>query len=137
MLCRIPFGRLADKVGYKIPIVSAFITLALSYLAISETTSTPILILAMVIHGLGHGMRIVPEFVALGDSTVPEMKNVAMAYITTILEVGTAVGAITAGTMTIFLDTPTILKLASITALTGSFAAVLMQASGRPKPIKG
>jgi predicted MFS family arabinose efflux permease len=128
-LFRIPSGKLADKIGYKWPIVLAFTILTLAYFTISETASIYVLILAMIFYGIAHGMRAVTEWTMLADYTPSETANIATAYLSTIFNIGSALGAITAGALAIFLSIPTIFKLASIITLTGVFAVTLIQTS--------
>jgi len=132
MLSRIPSGKLADKIGYKWPIVLAFTMLTLAYFILSETSSISLLILAMIIYGLAHGMRAVTEWTMLADYAPSETANIATAYLSTIFNVGSALGAITAGALALILNTPTIFKLASLIILTGAFAVTLIQTSDQP-----
>jgi len=131
MLSRIPSGKLADKIGYKWPIVSAFAMLALAYFIISETSNIFLLILAMIIHGLAHGVRAVTEWTMLGDCAPSELVNVTTAYITAIVDIGQALGAITAGTLALILNIPTIFKLASLITLAGALSATQIQTSDK------
>ena len=131
-LFRIPSGKLADKIGYKWPIVLAFTILTLAYFTISETANISVLILAMILYGIAHGIRAVTEWTMLADYTPSETANIATAYLSTIFNIGSALGAITAGALAIFLSIPTIFKLASIITFTGAFAVTLIQTSDRP-----
>lgn len=83
----------------------------------------------MILYGIAHGMRAVTEWTMLADYTPSETANIATAYLSTIFNIGSALGAITAGALAIFLTIPTIFKLASIITLTGVFAVTLMQTS--------
>jgi predicted MFS family arabinose efflux permease len=130
-LSRIPSGKLADKIGYKWPIVLAFTILTLAYFTISETVDIYLLILAMILYGIAHGMRAVTEWTMLADYTPSESANIATAYLSTIFNIGSALGAITAGALTIFLNIPAIFKLASVITLTGAFAVALIQTSDK------
>ena len=132
MLSRIPSGKLADKIGYKWPIVLAFTILTLAYFILSETSNISLLILAMIIYGLAHGMRAVTEWTMLADYAPSETANIATAYLSTIFNIGSALGAITAGALALILNTPTIFKLASLIILTGAFAVTLIQTSDQP-----
>ncbi len=131
-LFRIPSGKLADKIGYKWPIVLAFSILTLAYFTISETANISVLILAMIFYGIAHGMRAVTEWTMLADYTPSETASIATAYLSTIFNIGSALGAITAGFLTIFLSIPTIFKLASIITLTGAFAVTVLQTNEKP-----
>jgi len=133
MLSRIPSGKLVDKIGYKGPLVLAFIMLTTAYFIVSETANISLLILAMVLHGLSHGMRIVTAWTAVGDLVPSEIVNTATAYLSTIFDISSAFGALTAGILTLFFETPTIFKLASIVALTGALVATLVRRSPIPR----
>jgi DHA1 family multidrug resistance protein-like MFS transporter len=125
MLSRIPSGRIADKIGYKIPIILAFTLLTITFLTISQTDNIYFLILAMIIYGAAHGIRAVSEWSMLGDYAPSEAGTVATAYLSTMFSVGAALGAVAAGALTLILDTQTIFKLASIITLTGALAVNL------------
>ncbi len=125
MLSRIPSGKLADKIGYKVPIITAFTLLTITFLTISQTDNIHFLILAMIIYGAAHGIRAVAEWSMLGDYAPSEAGTVATAYLSTMFSVGAALGAVAAGALTLILDTQTIFTLAAIIALTGAFAVNL------------
>jgi MFS family permease len=129
MLSRIPSGKLADKIGYKTPAILAFTLLTLAFLTISQTNNIYFLILAMIIYGTAHGIRAVAEWSMLSDYAPSEAATVATAYLSTMFSVGAALGAVTAGALTLILDTPTIFKLASIITLTGALAINLTKKS--------
>lgn len=125
MFSRIPSGKLVDKIGYKWPIVSAFAMLTLAYFMISETANFSLLILAMIIYGTAHGMRAVTEWTMLAHYTPSEIANIATAYLSTIFNVGSALGAVTAGALSLVFGIKITFQLASIAALTGAFAIIL------------
>ncbi len=127
MLSRIPSGKLVDRIGYKWPIVFAFSMLTLAYFIISETANISFLIFAMIIYGAAHGMRAVTEWTMLADCTPSEIANIAMAYLSTMFNIGSAVGAVAAGALSLVLSFKTTFQLASIIALTGAFAVTLIQ----------
>ena len=129
MLSRIPSGKLVDKIGYRWPIALAFIMLSITYFTISKTENIYLLVLAIVVYGLAHGMRAVTEWSLLGDLTQSRTRNVATSYLSTIFSVGTALGAIVAGTLSIILNIQTIFKLASLITLTGFLAVTLIKTS--------
>ena len=67
----------------------------------------------------------------LSDYAPSEAATVATAYLSTMFSVGAALGSVTAGALTLILDTPTIFKLASIITLTG--ALVINLTKTKPK----
>jgi predicted MFS family arabinose efflux permease len=131
MLSRIPSGKLADKVGYKFPIVLAFVLLSMAFLTISETSNIYLLICAMVIYGVAHGMRAVSEWSMLGDCAPSEASNIATAYLSTMFNVGEALGAVAAGALSIIFNIQAIFKLASFIVFTGVFAVTFMQTKNK------
>lgn len=126
-LLRIPSGKLADKIGYRWPIVLAFTTLTLVYFIISETANIYLLILAMILYGAAHGMRAVTEWSMLGECAPSEAGNTATAYLSTMSNVGVALGAVAAGALSIILNIQTIFKLASLIVLSGALAVNLIK----------
>ena len=87
----------------------------------------------MILFGAAHGMRAVTEWTMLADYAPSESANIATAYLSTMLNIGSAFGAITAGALTMFLNVPTSFKLASIITLTGVFAVALIRAKEKPR----
>ncbi len=131
MLSRIPSGKLADKVGYKFPIIAAFTLLAIAFLTISEARDVSLLILAMVIYGTAHGMRAVSEWSMLGDCAPAVAGNIATAYLSTMFNVGAALGAVVAGALSIIFTMQSIFKLASVIVLSGVFVVNLTKIKPR------
>jgi len=131
MLSRIPSGKLTDKVGYKFPIILAFALLAVAFLTISETNSIFFLICAMVIYGVAHGVRAVAEWSTLGDCAPSEASNIATAYLSTMFNVGEALGAVAAGALSILFNIQAIFKLASLVVFTGVFTVTLIPKSDK------
>lgn len=127
MLSRIPSGKLVDKIGYKWPIVLAFSMLTIAYLIISETASISLLIIAMIIYGTAHGVRAVAEWTMLADYTPSGIANIATAYLSTIFNIGSALGAVTAGALSLILSIKITFQLASVVAFTGALAVVALQ----------
>jgi predicted MFS family arabinose efflux permease len=127
MLSRIPSGKLADKVGYRGPILLAFILLAAAFLTISETHNIHLILLSMITYGAAHGIRAVTEWSMLGEYAPREAGSVATAYLSTMINVGSALGAMTAGALSIFFAIPSIFKIASVVVLSGAFIVNLMK----------
>jgi MFS family permease len=125
MLSRFPSGKLTDRIGHKWPLILAFTLLTITFLTISETGNIHLLILSMITYGAAHGMRAVTEWSMLGEYAPTEAATIATAYLSTMFNVGSALGAVAAGALTIILNTQTIFKLASIITLTGALAVNL------------
>lgn len=133
MLSRIPSGKIVDKIGYRWPIFLAFTMLTLAYLTISETDNTHLLAFAMAIYGLAHGMRAVTEWSLFGECAPSGTSTITTAYISTMFDVGGALGAVVAGALSMILSIQTVFKLASLIILTGSFAVTLIK-TGDQRP---
>jgi len=127
MLPRMPSGKLADKVGCRIPIILAFTLLTITFLVISETSSIHFLAFTMIIYGAAHGMRAVAEWAMLGDCAPSEAGNIATAYLSTMFNVGAAFGAVVAGVLSVIFNIQTIFRLAAIIVLSGVFAVNLTE----------
>ena len=126
-LSRIPSGKFADKIGCKWPIVLAFTMLSLAYFMISETGNIYLLVIAMAIYGTAHGMRAVTEWSLLGDCAPSGMGSIATAYLSTIFNVGAAVGGVAAGVLSLIVNIPTIFKAGSLIILTGTLTVALIK----------
>jgi len=122
MLSRIPSGKLADRVGCKWPIILAFTLLTIAFLTISETGNVYLLVFSMVVYGVAHGMRAVTEWSMLGECAPSEAGNVATAYLSTMFNVGAALGAVVAGALSTIFNIQIIFKLASVIIFSGVFA---------------
>lgn len=129
MLSRIPSGKLADRVGCKWPIILAFTLLTIAFLTISETGNVYLLVFSMAVYGVAHGMRAVTEWSMLGECAPSEAGNVATAYLSTMFNVGAALGAVVAGALSIIFNIQIIFKLASVIIFSGVFVVNLTKKS--------
>jgi len=127
MFSRIPSGKLTDRIGHKYPIIIAFTLLTVAFLTMSETYNIYLLTFALIIYGAAHGMRAVAEWSMLGDYAHLHAGNVANAYLSTMMNVGAAFGAVIAGTLSIVFNIPFIFKIASIIIFSGVIVAILSQ----------
>lgn len=129
---RVPSGKLADRIGHKSPLILTFLLLPIAYLVISEFGNFYILSFAMAVYGLAHGMRTVTEWSLLGARTPPESSGVAIAYLSTMFDIGEALGAIVAGALSLLIPIPKIFQLASLILLTGVVTSSLIRQDVRP-----
>lgn len=119
---RYPAGKLADRIGYKIPFIIAYVLMSPIYSVLSEGRNFYILAAAMAIFGMLHAMRAVTEWGLLGISTSPKKNSsLTSAYLSTMSNIDRAMGAVAAGVITLIYFTPTIFKLASLILLSGFF----------------
>jgi len=125
MVFRLPSGKISDRIGRRTPLFLSYLLLALTYLIISESKDFYVLSLAMAIYGLAHGMRAVTEWALLGDSIPSEVSGVASAYLSTMFNVGGALGATASGALSLILPTSSIFKIASLIVFPGAFVPFL------------
>ena len=124
---RFPSGRLSDRIGHKIPLVASYTALTIVYLLIAESKDFYLLIFVMILYGLAHATRAVTEWSLLGYTTSQQISGVATAYLSTMFNVGEALGAVTSGILTLTLSTESIFKLASIITIPGIFIPLLIR----------
>lgn len=127
MIFRFPSGKLSDRIGHKIPLVASYTALTIVYLLIAESKDFYLLIFVMILYGLAHATRAVTEWSLLGYTTSQQISGVATAYLSTMFNVGEALGAVTSGVLTLTLPTESIFKLASIITIPGIFIPLLIR----------
>ena len=116
-ILRIPAGQFADRVGYKVPLSSAFFLSAVVFCLISVVETFPILVLVMAVYGVSHGIRAVVEWTLLATSTPHSLRAPVSAYAETMINMGDFLGAVTAGALSIVFPIPTIFKLGALVLL--------------------
>ncbi len=113
MILRIPAGRLVDRIDYKWMIIGAGGVLSLVYILIVEITNFYLLFGVMVVFGLAVGIRVVSEWTLLADESQDSSRNVAAAYLSTIFNVGSTVGAVLAGILATLFDIVFVFRFAA------------------------
>jgi len=131
MASRIPSGRLADRIGAKKPLLFAFATLILVYLMIAEGKDIRLLAVAMALFGAVHGMRAVVEWSSLGGNVPPAAIGIATAYLSTMFNVGGALGSVACGILTTATTYQNIFRLAALIIAVGPVAALLIKENAR------
>ncbi len=126
-ILRIPAGRLVDKVDYKWCILAASGLLTFVYLLLVEISDFYLLTLLMVIFGFGVGLRVVSEWTMLADRCDTTARNVAAAYLSTMFDVGSTIGAVLAGVLVTVWDISLIFKLAALLTLTALASALFIR----------
>ncbi|MGY5875256.1 MAG: MFS transporter [Candidatus Thorarchaeota archaeon] len=114
MLLRIPAGRLVDKVDYKWMIITACGVLSLVYILLVEITNFYLLFGVMIVFGLSVGLRVVSEWTMLADQSRANARNVAAAYLSTVFNVGSTVGAVLAGILATLFDIVFVFRFAGV-----------------------
>jgi len=93
-----PFmGRLSDRVGRRIPIVTGSVIGGLFLILIPFVTEFPILLLISVAYGLGFSLVTSSTPALVGDLVHKEFYGTAMGFLATIMDVGQTLGPIITG----------------------------------------
>jgi len=112
-LVRWPVGIFADRVGGKKPALVAFVATAIAFTILSEAGAIWLIAVTMVMIGLAWGTRAVTEWVLVanlpGGST-----TIGTAYLSTMFDIGEAVGALLAGALMSSLPLSWIFKIAAL-----------------------
>ena len=93
-----PFlGRISDKIGRRIPIITGSIVSGLPLLAIPFSTQFPVLLLLSIVYGLGFAM-VTSSTPALVSELAPKnLVGTAMGFLDTVMDAGQTMGPIIAG----------------------------------------
>jgi MFS family permease len=108
---RIPAGRIVDRIGKKIPLLFAFSLVTLAFLIFSVTDNFLAIFLAMAIHGLAWGLRIIPDTAIMTESVTSRDKGLALAILMSMFGLGSAIGSFTAGAAYSLLPMSTIFQI--------------------------
>jgi predicted MFS family arabinose efflux permease len=94
---KFPAGRMADALGPKKVLFTAFSILAFVYLAISYVRGVVPILVLLVLFGICWGMRAVTEWSTLTNSVAQENKTIAISYLGSIWGVGATAGSFMLG----------------------------------------
>lgn len=100
------------------------------FFLLSNTKSIYLLFGVLAIYGLAHAMRAVAEWTLLGMSAPPQLRGVAAAYLSTMSNVGQALGALAAGVLASVLSLPSLFQLASLLYIPTIVAPFLIRQRG-------
>ncbi len=126
-LIRIPIGWISDKIrSRKIPLIVSFSLYAATYLIISMTGDYFFLLLAMILFGLGWGMRAVVNTTFLTENVDLIDREMALSISITTFSIGSFIGSTLAGSITFFLSTPDIFKISAILFLPVIIAVIVL-----------
>ncbi len=123
MLSRYPAGNISDRIGRKPLMLGAYGFLVVSFFMIAYTKSVMMLGLALGLYGLCWGTRAVSEWAFLTDLVEPEIKTISISYLASVFSLGSTLGSVASGILTLYLPYSTIfligaaLNLASIPAI--------------------
>lgn len=90
-------GRLSDKIGRGIPIVTGSLVSAITLIAIPFTTNFPILLLISISYGLGFSLVTASTPALVGDLIQMSLLGTGMGFLGTIMDVGQTLGPILTG----------------------------------------
>ncbi len=110
-LARFPAGNISDKIGRKPLLYAAYSLLVVSFLIIATTGNPTMLALSMALYGLCWGTRAVSEWAFLTDLVEPEIKTISISYLSSVFSLGSTLGSVAAGILTVFLPYGTIFLL--------------------------
>jgi len=113
-IVKLPAGRLADNIGRKKVLLITFSLIVLDYLAIAYLESLPLVALALIIFGTCWGTRAVTEWSFLASTVEPEIKTIAMSYLSTFWGVGAIIGSMMAGVLADTIPYSTIFAITAI-----------------------
>jgi predicted MFS family arabinose efflux permease len=122
-LARYPAGWVSDKIGRKPLLFAGYGLLVVSYTMIAYTKSVLMLSIALALYGLCWGTRAVSEWAYLTDLVEPEIKTISISYLSSVFSLGSTIGSVAAGVLTLILPYSSIfmigaaLNLAALPAL--------------------
>ncbi len=94
---QLPAGKLSDKIGKKKVLLITFGIIVLDYLAIAYVETLPLIAFALIIFGACWGTRAVTEWSFLASTVEPEVKTIAMSYLSSFWGAGGIIGSMMAG----------------------------------------
>lgn len=108
---KVPAGAVSDRVGRKKVLLATFSTIVLVYITLSFARVYPLVAAAVVVFGATWGTRATVEWAFLTRLVEPEVKNIAVSYMESFWDLGSALGSFLAGALSGFLPMPTIYLL--------------------------
>jgi predicted MFS family arabinose efflux permease len=124
---RIPVGRLVDRVDTKYIIFSGFSLLAFVYYLLSEVKDFYLLVLLMAMYGVAIGFRVVPEWTMLAKNSPDGCRSIIAAYLSTMFNIGSGLGAILGGILATFLIIPDLFRISSVLMIIAVFITLFIQ----------
>ncbi|MBT3283817.1 MFS transporter [Candidatus Bathyarchaeota archaeon] len=124
MLSRYPAGSVSDRIGRKPLMLGAYGLLVVSFSMIAYTKSVLMLGMALGLYGICWGTRAVSEWAFLTDLVEPEIKTISISYLASVFSLGSTLGSIASGILTLYLPYSTIFLIGAALNL-GSIPAIL------------
>jgi MFS family permease len=102
MLSRFPAGSLSDRIGRKPLMYGGYTLLVLSFIIIAFSGNFTLIAVAMTLYGVCWGTRAVTEWALLTDIVEPEVKTISISYLSSMFSLGSTLGSIASGFLTVF-----------------------------------
>jgi MFS family permease len=102
-LSRYPSGTLSDRIGRRPLMYAAYALLVVSFSIIASSNNYTLLAIAMILYGLCWGTRAVAEWAFLTDLVEPKIKTMSISYLSSVFSLGSTIGSVASGVLTIFL----------------------------------
>jgi predicted MFS family arabinose efflux permease len=113
-LARYPAGTISDRIGRKPLLLAGYGLLVVSYTMIAYTKSVLMLSVALALYGLCWGTRAVSEWAFLTDLVEPEIKTISISYLSSIFSLGSTIGSVAAGALTLVLPYSSIFMIGAL-----------------------
>jgi len=110
-LARYPAGSISDRIGRRPLMYAAYALLVVSFTLVAYTSGFTFLLVAMTLYGFCWGTRAVAEWAFLTDLVAPEIKTMSISYLSSVFSLGSTIGSIASGVLTIFFPYSTIFLL--------------------------
>lgn len=123
-LARYPAGSISDRIGRKPLLVAGYGLLVVSYTMIAYTKSVLMLSIALALYGLCWGTRAVSEWAYLTDLVEPEIKTLSISYLSSVFSLGSTIGSVAAGALTLVLPYSSIFMIGALLNL-GAFPVLM------------
>jgi MFS family permease len=94
---KFPVGKISDRVGRRLVLLIIFTLIIIDYIAIAYLKNFILVGIALIIFGACWGARAVTEWSLLANTVPPEIKAMAMSYLSSFWGVGATIGSIIAG----------------------------------------
>lgn len=124
MLSRYPAGSISDRIGRRPLMLGAYGFLVVSFFMIAYTKSALMLGIALGLYGLCWGTRAVSEWAFLTDLVEPEIKTISISYLASVFSLGSTLGSVASGILTLYLPYSTIFLIGAALNL-GTIPAIL------------
>ena len=108
---RIPFGRLADRIGAKRVLFYTYLLILFDYIIIAYSSNIYILSIVIFVYGACSGIRAVSEWTHLVSVIDPKIKTMSMSFLFNCFDFGTMIGSISAGFLTTILPFQTLMLI--------------------------